>query len=348
MVALMSSGSGQAGEDRVALVPDGAFSFPVEQTRETRWFGFLLLPQFTLLAFSSALDPLRIANQLAQRPLYGWRVYSEDGAPVPSSSGVDVSAHAPLTDLSPDLRLFVCAGNRGTEAARVSTLGALRRHARFGGSLGGICTGAATLARAGLLEDRRFTLHWENQPGFVEMFPTLQPTRNRFEDDGGLMTCGGGSAATEMMLSVIARDYGQEFAIVVADMCLNDPDLSGRREQRSSIAKAINSRNPKLLNAVQSMYANIEHPLSLSEIASTAGLSRRQLERHFRNLLLEPPAVIYRNIRLERARALMVETDMRVIDVAAACGFNSANVFSRRFKERYGETPFGVRGKRGA
>lgn len=329
-----------------ALVPGGAYSFPVEQTQDTRWFGFLLLPEFTLLAFSSALDPLRIANQLAQQPLYGWRVFSQDGQPVPSSSGVDVGAHGALADLTHDIRLFVCSGNRGTEAADEPTLAAIRRHVRHGGKLGGICTGAATLARAGVLDGRRFTLHWENQPGFVEVFPHLTPTRNRFEDDRGVLTCGGGSAATEMMLKVIARDFGQDFAIVVADMCLNDPDLSGRREQRSSIAKAIDSRNPKLLAAVQRMYANIEEPLSLDAISDQCGLSRRQLERHFRNLLLEPPAVIYRNIRLERARALMVETDMSVIEVAMACGFNSANVFSRHFKDRYGETPFGLRGKR--
>lgn len=332
--------------DLQALVPDGAFSFPIKQTLDTRWFGFLLLPGFTLLAFSSALDPLRIANQLSQKPLYGWRLFSEDGAAVPSSSGVDVGVHAALAEVSQDLRLFVCSGNRGTEAASASTVAAIRRHVRFGGKIGGICTGAATLARAGLLDGAKFTLHWENQPGFVEVFPNLEPTRNRFEDDHGLLTCGGGSAATEMMLKMIARDYGPEFAILVADMCLNDPDLSGRREQRSSIAKAIDSRNPKLLGAIQSMYANIEDPLSLDDIAEQGGLSRRQLERHFRNLLLEPPAVIYRNIRLERARGLMIETDMSVMEVAMACGFNSANVFSRHFKKRYGETPFGVRGKR--
>lgn len=336
-----------AGDRREALVPGGAFSFPVKAALDTRWFAFLVLPDFTLLAFSSALDPLRIANQLAQRPLYGWLVVSEDGHPVPSSSGVDVGAHAALADLPGDMRLLVCSGNRGNEAASAETLAAVRRHRRFGGKVGGICTGAATLARAGLLAGKRFTLHWENQPGFIEAFPDLQPSRKRFEDDGGILTCGGGAAATEMMLSVIARDYGQEFAILVADMCLNDPDLTRQREQRSSIARAIDSRNPKLLGAVQSMYANIEDPLTLDEIAEDAGLSRRQLERHFRNLLLEPPAVIYRNIRLERARALMVETDMSVIEVAAACGFNSAGVFSRHFKDRYGETPFGARGKRG-
>ncbi len=329
------------------VIPDGAFSFPVETLRETRWFSFLLLDGFTLLAFSSALDPLRIANQLAQAPLYGWHVVSEDGAPVPSSSGLSMQVHGTLADVGDTAHLFVCAGNKGLEAASDQTVAELRRHARFGGTTGGICTGAATLARAGLLKGKRFTLHWENQPGFVEAFPDLTPTRNRFEADGALLTCGGGSAAAEMMISVIAQDYGTEFAILVADMCLNDPDLSGRRDQRSSIATAVDSRNPKLLQVVQGMYKHIENPLTLEELAENAGVSRRQMERLFRKMMGEPPATLYRNIRLERGRALLMETDLSVMEIAIAVGFNSANIFTRHFKARYGETPYGARGRRG-
>lgn len=156
---------------RPDLVPAGAFSYPVEKPQQTRWFGFLLLPQFTLLAFSAALDPLRIANQLAQKALYGWLVYSVNGDAVSSSSGIDIGVHAGLSDLKPNTYLFVCSGNNGNNATSDTVLGQLRRHARFGGKVGGVCTGAATLARAGLLAGKKFTLHWENQPGFCEAFP---------------------------------------------------------------------------------------------------------------------------------------------------------------------------------
>lgn len=132
--------------------------------------------------------------------------------------------------------------------------------------LGGICTGAATLARTGFLTGRTFTLHWENQPGFVEAFPDLAPTPQRVEKDGDLLTCGGGVAATEMMISVIARDYGEDFAIAVSDMCLNGPDVATRSEQRSSIAKAISSRNPRILAVLRAMYDNIEAPLTLTNL----------------------------------------------------------------------------------
>lgn len=325
------------------VIPKGAFTFEVDASASTRWFGFLLLPEFTLLAFSSALDPLRIANQLAQRPIYGWRVFSEDGAAVISSSGIPVGVHAAFETAEKDLPIFVCSGNRWPKAANEKTLGQLRRRSRFGGVHGGICTGAATLARAGLLTGKRFTLHWENQPGFSELYPELQPTQNRVEVDGLLRTCGGGSAATEMMLAEIAKDHGSEFAILVADMCLNDPDLSGRRSQRSSIATAVATRNPKLVGVVQQMYRNIEDPLSLDDLVSDAGVSRRQMERLFQKHLGESPSSIYRDIRLERARSLLVETDRSVAEVAAATGFNSVGAFSKHYKTRYGTTPYGTR-----
>lgn len=328
------------------LVPYGAFSYPIEDVKPTRWFAFALVPQFTLLAFSSALDPLRIANQLAQQPLYGWHLVSEDGAPVRSSSGIDIGVHGGLGTVSAEMQLFICSGNNGLRAASDPVLAALRRHHRFGGKVGGICTGATTLARAGLLGGRRFTLHWENQPGFVEAFPDLAPSRARFEADGDLLTCSGGSAATEMMLSLISQDYGEDFAIAVADMCLNTPDIAPQRDQRSSIARAIDSRNPKLLHVLREMYARIEEPVPLDALAQSAGVSRRHMERMFTLFLGEPPAVTYRNIRLDRAQALLADTDMSVMDVAVATGFNSVGVLSRHFKKRFGETPYGKRGKK--
>ena len=331
--------------NRPDLVPSGSFSYPVTKLEETRWFGFMLLPQFTLLAFSAALDPLRIANQLAQKPLYGWLAVSEDRRAVTSSSGIDIDVHSGIADLDHDTYLFVCSGNNGISVASDEILGQIRRHVRFGGGVGGVCTGAATLARAGLLNDKRFTLHWENQPGFVEVFPELKPTPQRFERDGTLLTCGGGVAATEMMISIIAQDYGEDFAIAVSDMCLNGPDVGTRSEQRSSIAKAISSRNPRVLTVLRAMYDNIEEPLSLDELATRAQISRRQIERQFRQLLDDAPAQTYRNIRLERARTLLTETNLSVMEIAVATGFNSSSTFSRLYKGRYGETPYGHRGR---
>ena len=321
------------------MVPEGAFYFPIDTDTPPRELGFLLLDRFTLLAFSAALDPLRVANQLAQKPLYRWTIYSQNGTPVTASSGIEVSVHASLDTLPHDLRLLVCSGNQGNEAATEASVAAIRKHARFGGKVGGICTGAATLARAGLLKDRIFTLHWENQPGFVERFPDLSPSPKRFEIDGDLWTCGGGAAATEMMLSVIQSDFGRDFAIVVSDMCLNSGDLEKPARQRSSLARALSTRNTKLVQVVQAMYNNIEEPVSLDDLGKSTDLSRRQIERQFAQFLGVSPMVAYRNIRLDRARSLVIETDMTISEIAVACGFSSATVFSRQYKDRFGSSP---------
>ncbi len=321
------------------VVPEGAFYFPVENFIAPVELGFLLLPRFTLLAFSAAVDPLRIANQLSQKPLYRWTVLSENGQAVRSSSGMDVSVHGGLDALPKDLRLLVCSGNQGLGAAADATVAQIRKHARFGGKVGGICTGAATLARAGLLLDRNFTMHWENQPAFLESYPDLIPSQKRFEIDGDLWTCGGGAAATEMMLSIIQRDYGRDFAIVVSDMCLNYGELAPGAGQRSSLARALSTRNAKLVQVVQAMYHNIEEPVSFHDLSQITGMSRRQMERHFKQFLGESPMAAYRNIRLDRARALVVETEMTVAEIATACGFNSIGVFARHYKERFGSSP---------
>lgn len=321
------------------VVPKGAFHFDVESFRETRRIGFLLMPDFTLLAFSSAVDPLRIANQLSQKPLYDWVVVSEDGVPVSSSSGVSVNVDIGLTDVPDRLQLMVCSGNDAIGTTTPDTLAALRRHVRFGGTVGGICTGAAVLAQAGLLADRKFTLHWENQPSFVEVYPDLIPTGRRFEVDGTLWTSGGGAAATEMMLAMIAQDYGRDFAVVVSDRCLNGGEFEPRSSQRSSIARALNTRNPRLIRVVQLMYEHIEEPLSMDELSERSGASRRQIERHFKSYIGQSPASVYRGIRLDRARSLLVETDMTASEIAVACGFNSLSNFARRYRERFGVSP---------
>src|SRR6056297_4033906 len=170
--------------ERPAVIPAGAAYCAVDIDRPSRHFAFLLLPDFTLLAFSAALDPLRIANQLAQLPLYRWTVTSGDGGPVVSSCAMSVNVDRALGPVARDTDLIVCGGTVRTGGSSRELLSLLRQHARFGGRVGGICTGTIALAQAGLLAGRRATLHWENQPAFREMFPDVEVTENACEVDG--------------------------------------------------------------------------------------------------------------------------------------------------------------------
>lgn len=320
-------------------VPKGAAFFPVTQSGPARSYAFILVPGFTLLAFAAAVEPLRIANQLSQKPLYRWRVLSETGAPVASSSGVPVGVDGPIGPLDKETRLFVCAGNPQMAAASPGIVSAIQRHHRFGGLVGGICTGAVALAKAGLIGSSRFTLHWENQPGFVETFPGLAPSLNRFETDDRLMTCGGGAASTDMMLSVIARDHGSDFAAVVSDMCLRTVVSGAESEQRSSLAALMSSRNPAIIAAVNLMNRHIEEPIRMADLARGAGCTPRHLERLFKDITGKTPGEFYRGLRLDRARNLLSTTDMSLIEIATACGFSTVSHFSKSFRLRFGTAP---------
>ena len=321
------------------LIPVGVAHFPIKGAVQTRDYAFLLLPRFTLLAFSSAVEPLRVANQLSQRPLYRWRVLSQDGGSVESSSGISVEAQGALGPLHRSTSVIVCSGTDAYDAAGRPALDWLRNHAAHGGEMGGICTGAFTLARAGLLGSRRYTVHWENQAGFRELFSGHDPSPRIYEIDGPLMTCGGGAASTDMMLAVIAQHYGEEFALRVGDMCLHGAPRQAESPQTSSLALAIGSRNTRLIRVIRLLQRNLETPLTLEELAEAAGYSCRQLERQFKAVLNETPSRYYRNLRVDLARSLLFETEMSVTEIAAATGFETANHFAKVFRERFGVSP---------
>jgi transcriptional regulator GlxA family with amidase domain len=264
---------------------------------------------------------------------------SETGGPVISSAGIPVGVDGRLEAPDKDARLFVCAGNPQVAAANPAVVAVVQRHHRFGGTVGGICTGAVALAKGGLLNGRRYTLHWENQPGFVETFPGLSPTTSRFEADGRLLTCGGGAASTDMMLSLIASDHGGDFAAMVSEMCLRTVMPGANSEQRSSLAALMSSRNPVLVATVTLMNRNIEHPLSMEELAAAAGYSRRHLERLFRDAVGKSPGDFYRGLRLDRGRSLLSTTDLTLVEVSLACGFSTVSHFSKSFRARFGTAP---------
>ncbi len=320
------------------FIPKSAAYHRVSEKRPVREFNFLLLPRFTLNALSSAMEPLRIANQLSQRELYRWFTVAEE-ARVECSGFTEIGISRRLCDVPVKSEVFVVSGTNPAKAASEKTVSWLRRHSRTGGNIGALCTGAFTLARAGILGDRRFTLHWENQASFHELFPDRLSTNRIFEIDRGLMTCGGGRAAADMMLHVIREDYGVDFANTVADMCLHGAPRMCSVAQRSSTAFSTRSRNTYLVNAIELMRNNLEEPLSMDLLAELSGCSRRQLERLFRQSLKTTPGKYYRDLRLDHGYSLLVETNMSATDVAMAAGFRNSVHFSKCFKQRFGAPP---------
>lgn len=301
--------------------------------------GFLLVPGFALMSYAAAVEPLRAANLLSGRTLYRWWHASPEGEPVIASNGVAILPDIGVgTDRDVDA-LFVCAGgNPATFNDRI-VFAWLRKLARRGVTIGGISGGPFILAKAGVLDNARVTLHWEHQPAFREAFPDITVTQSLFEIDGPRITCSGGISALDMMVALIERDHGRKLAASVGDWFLHTHIREGMGPQRMDLRVRLGVADEKLLRVLRRMETSIEAPQSRAELARIAGVSVRQLERLFQRHLGHGIHKQYRSMRLERARQLLRETTFPVLDVAIATGFSSASQFSRAYARAFGEPP---------
>ena len=305
---------------------------------------FFLVPDFSMISFTSAVEPLRLANRVAGRRLYRWVVASKDGGPVRASNGIGVQVDTGLDRLAPvpgEPLPTVClvSGVGGERYQDRDVFAWLRRLDRHGATIGALCTGAHVLARAGLITDHRCTIHWENLPGFIEAFPDIDVASDLFEVDRNRFTCSGGTAPLDLMLNRIAGRHGDELATKVSEQCLLDRIRGAQDRQRMPIRVRLGVHHPKLVLAIELMEANIEEPLGQEMLAKYVGLSRRQLERLFRRYLGRTPAQYYLELRLEQARHLLYQTDLPIMNIACACGFVSASHFSTCYRQMFGRTP---------
>ncbi|BBH48498.1 GlxA family transcriptional regulator [Pseudomonas sp. KU43P] len=299
---------------------------------------FLLLPGFSAMGFISALEPLRVANRF-RGPLYRWRVLSLDGGAVQASNGMSVNADAALAREAPGQMLLVVAGFDPLAHFGPALQQGLRRFEHDGAILGGIDTGAMLLAEAGLLDGYRATLHWEALDAFKERYPRLQATQELFEIDRRRITCAGGTASIDLMLDLIAQAHGSELAVQVSEQFVLGRIRPRQDHQRMQIANRYGISNKKLVKVIGEMEGNIEQPLNTQVLADAVQVTRRQLERLFRVHLEDTPSGFYLRLRLDKARQLLRQTDMSVLEVAVACGFESASYFTRCYRTRFARCP---------
>ncbi|MEJ6398251.1 GlxA family transcriptional regulator [Yoonia sp. 208BN28-4] len=309
-----------------------------------RRFVFVLLDHFTMLCFACAIESLRLANRTAGTNLYTWKVIGEGGETITSSNGTAFALEDDLIELDRDDTVFICGGEHIQQATTKKILNWLRREARRGVTMAGLCTSAHTLAKAGLLDGKKATIHWENQDSFIEEFDEVELTKSVFVVDGNRITTAGGTASIDLMLKLIADHHGEELANVVADTLIYSSIRTDQDTQRLSIPTRIGVRHPKLSRVIQMMESNIEEPISPALLAKNVGMSTRQLERLFRRYLSRSPKRYYMELRLQKARNLLMQTDMTVINVALACGFASPSHFSKCYRSHYDTTPYRERG----
>ncbi|WP_457585195.1 GlxA family transcriptional regulator [Ensifer canadensis] len=314
-----------------------------------RRFTFYLLEGFAQHAFTSALEALRLANDILGRQHYSWRLLTRDGQPAQSSCGMRTVADGRLTSERDGLHqpgrahMIVVCGGHAIPPADGKAEGWLRMSRRGGLSVAGLAGGLYTLARAGVLDGRRCAVHWQHFPDFSERFFATKARQTAFEIDGELYTCAGGNAPFDMFLRIVEDDLGGDVANRVCELGLSERVRKAGERQRLPLQTRVGIDNPLLIEIIEQMEANLADPLKLADMTPTIGRSRRQIERLFRREMGRSPKRYYLQMRLERAHLLLVNSSLPVFEVAVACGFSSASHFSRTYRETYGCTPQGTR-----
>lgn len=301
--------------------------------------GFLLVPDFSMMSFSAATEPLRAANRLTGRILFRWHFLSADGAPIHASNGLQIIPEAGIGEAGKLDLIVVCAGIEPERFEDRNVFAWLRRRVRHGAALGAICTGTTVLARAGLLDGYVCTVHWENLSSLSEDFPTLELTGRLFEIDRDRFTCSGGTAALDLMLHLIARQHGHDLATAVSEQFLHTHIRGAEDPQRMELRERLRVSHPKLLTVLAMMEDTIEEPIARHDLASAVSVSTRHLERLFQNYVGQSVGRYYLNLRLKRSRLLVRQTSMPIFEVAVACGFKTASHFSRAYRTYFGRSP---------
>lgn len=313
--------------------------------------GFVLLPGLSLLALGGAIDALAAVNEVLDETVYSALTLSLDGRPVRAACGTRVAPAHGLVDAPPLDAVFIVSDSPLPEPLRdghAALHAWLRTQATGGRLLGGIGSGAAVLAQAGLLAGHRATLHWALVPRLAEMHADVVISSNVYEIDRGRVSCTGSTASLDMMVAWLGQRHGERVAqSLLAHFGLERLRAADER-QRTPVAARVGLASARLSEAVALMEANLGEPLATEDIAQLVGVSRRQLERLFKQHLDELPSRYYADLRLSRARRLLQQTSQSILQVGLGCGFSSGSHFSNAYRGRYGRTPREERSQRAA
>lgn len=299
----------------------------------------LVVPDATLILIAAIIEPLRAANRVVGRKLYGWRLVGPDGEPVPTTSGIAIPVAAPFRADDGRNPLVVAASYNWQNSATPRLLRALNQAARHRPAIVGVESGPWLMACADLLNERRATTHWEDHEAFAAAHPDIDLSTDRFVIDGNRITTGGSLPTVDLMLEIIRRRQGYPLALEVARLFIYEPATAGDTRSEVPSTTALRRRDRRVEAAVRIMDATLDAPVSLETIAARVGVTARHLQSLFHACLGVSPHEHYMALRLNAARRMVIETRQPFADIAPACGFSSSAAFSRRYRAHYGESP---------
>jgi len=301
-------------------------------------YDFLLLPEFSFIGFAALLEPLRIANRFRPEACR-WRILSPDGAPVTASNGIAIMPDGAMGEVTASPCVFAVTSFHPLDHYSPAIGAWLRQMERGGAVLGAIDTGCFILAEAGLLGGATVTLHWEAIPAFAERYPQVKVSSELYKILPKHITSAGAIASIDLALELLAQRQGRELARIVSEQLVQGQMRSQDAHQRMQVASRYNVHNKKLAQAIEWMESHLETPLAPAALAERVHITRRQLERLFRAHLDTSPSGFYLKLRLERAKSLLQQTDMSVVEISLACGFDSPSYFARAYRKQFARSP---------
>lgn len=297
--------------------------------------NILLFEAYSNMLLACLLEPLRVVRDAARADIT-WKILTHEDQSLRSSSGLTITPDLPLAKAGPCDLLLVIGGDQFRRDAKNPALRRSLRLVRQAGAVVAADTGAWLLAKAGYLDGRRATLHWQLLPEFAETFADVVAINAPYVCDGRWTTCGSAAAALEVILQEVARRFGPAARFDAATMFLNDPSHPAATE----ITLAVPHPHAKVRQIVGLMAAHVEKPLRLPRLARRCGMTLRSLARLFEAELNMPPGRYYLNLRLARARELTLQSGLSKSDIAARCGFSSASALARAHRQQSGHPSF--------
>ncbi len=308
----------------------------MSQPSSVPYFCFILQSEYPINALILATEALRIANQNSGKQLFEWCLASVTGDDVCASNGMWLSVDYGFGQIPKSDYYWVFEGNLPTQNHSPELLNKLREAHRSGATVVGVDTGAFALAQADLVHEA-VVVHWEAAPTFYERFSRLPTSDHLYQIDGNVVSCAGGIATLDLIVELIKRHYGESLATEVANALVHQPREGGQRQRTDDRgpgrAKSLSDRLLEL------MEKNLDFPLTAVEIAEKLGVSKSTLERYCNRHFGHTPMRLYLGIRLQGARNFLFYADYSIEEVALAYGFSSPAVFSRTFKNYFGQNP---------